>query len=181
MRRLCAFTAFCLLLAAISIPMAYGGSKQGVEKVTLKIEGMTVSCCALLIEDALSKTNGVKKAAVSFEDAEAMVDFEADKVTIEQLIKIVKESGYRASIKEMSGKYDMPEEVKKEIEKKFEELSKKYNIPEKDLTEHWDFVRKEAQAVFERCCEWALSRGMKMNDAESYCKSAILAAIGEYS
>lgn len=180
MRNPCVFTAFSLLLAAISIIMAYGGSKQGLEKVTLKIEGMTASCCALIIEDALLKTEGAKKASVSFENAEAMVEFETGEVTIEQLIKAVKESGYKAAVKEMSRRYEMPKEAKKEIENKFEELSKKYRIPEEDLEDHWNLVRKEAEQVFERCCKWALFRGMKMNDAESYCKSAILAAIGEY-
>jgi mercuric ion binding protein len=170
------FTIITMLLTTI----AYGESEQVLEKVTLKIEGMTAQCCALIIKGALLKTNGVKKASVSFEDAEAVVEFEADKVTVKQLIKAVKESGYKASIKEMGKKYKMPKETKKEIENKFKELAKKYKIQEEDLEEHWNFVRKEAEQVFERCCKWALSRGMKMKDAESYCKSAILSAIGEY-
>jgi len=181
MRKSCVFIAFTLLVTAISIIMAYGVSKRGLEKVTLRIEGMTASCCTLNIKDALLKTDGVKKAFVSFENAEAMVEFEAGQVTIEQLIKAVNKSGYKASVKEMSRSYEMPMEAKKEIENKFKELSKKYKIPEEDLEEHWNFVRKEAEQVFEKCCKWALSRGMKMNDGESYCKSAILAAIGEYS
>jgi len=177
MKRLCILTILSMLLTNIT----YGGSEQGLEKVTLKIEGMTLSCCVLIIRDALLKTNGVKRASVSFEDALGVVEFEADKVTTEQLVEVVKEAGYKASIKEMGKRYEMPKEAKKEIENKFRELSKKYKIPEEDLEEHWNFVRKEAEKVFESCCEWALSRGMKMEDAESYCKSAILAAIGEYS
>lgn len=181
MKKFCVSTAFILLLAAASITTAYGGPKQeALGKATLRIEGMTSPCCVPYLESILLGVKGVKKVSVSLENAEAMVEFEAGKVTVDQLVDTIKEAGYRASIKEMSKKYVMPEELKKEMKKKFNELGKEYNIPETDLEEHWNFVRKEAEQVFERCCEWALSRGMKMEDAESYCKSAILAAIGEY-
>ena len=169
-----------MILGILLATITYSIAEEKLEKITLKIEGMTLSCCALIIRDALLKTNGVKRASVSFEDALGVVEFEADKVTTEQLVEVVKEAGYKGSIKEMGKRYEMPKEAKKEIENKFRELSKKYKIPEEDLEEHWNFVRKEAEKVFESCCEWALSRGMKMEDAESYCKSAILVAIGEF-
>jgi len=86
MKRLHVFTVIAILLSTI----AYGGSDQVLEKVTLKIEGMTESCCAPIIEDALLNTNGVKKASVSFEKAEAMVELETGEVTIEQQIEVVK-------------------------------------------------------------------------------------------
>jgi len=180
MRKYCVFTVFTLLLGAISIIMAYGGSKQGLEKVTLRIEGITSQCCTLAIKDAMLKVNGVKKASVIFEDAEAVIEFEAGEVSVDQLILAVKKSGYEALVKKMDKKDELPKKIEKEIENEFKRLSKKYKIPEKDLKEHWNFVRKEAEGVFERCCKWALSRGMLMKDAEDYCKSAILAAIGEY-
>lgn len=64
MKRICVFTVFTLLLAAMSITMTYGGSKQGVEKVTLKIEGMVTPCCVPEIEETLLKVKGVKKVFV---------------------------------------------------------------------------------------------------------------------
>ena len=111
MKRLHVFTVIAILLSTI----AYGGSDQVLEKVTLKIEGMTESCCAPIIEDALLNTNGVKKASVRFEDAEALVEFEADKVTTEQLIEVVKKLGYRASVKETGKKYEMPSKVSRKV------------------------------------------------------------------
>jgi ubiquinone/menaquinone biosynthesis C-methylase UbiE len=70
-------------------------------------------------------------------------------------------------------------ETKHKFEAKFRELSKKYNIPQKDIEKHWNLVKKEAEKVYEKCCKWSLSRGMKQKDAELYCKSAILQGIGE--
>ncbi|MBU1298406.1 MAG: cation transporter [Bacteroidetes bacterium] len=106
MRKSCVFTAFTLLLAAISINMAYGDSNRGLEKVTLRIEGMTSSCCAPIIQDALLKTDGVKKASVIFEDSEAAIEFEAGKVTVDQLIQVVKKGGYNALVKKTINKYE---------------------------------------------------------------------------
>ncbi|MBU1030465.1 MAG: cation transporter [Nanoarchaeota archaeon] len=78
----------CTILVLMFTAVSYSGHTQGVEKVTLKIEGMTGSCCAPSIKDALLKTNGVKKASVSFDDAEAVVEFNAKEVTIEQIISV---------------------------------------------------------------------------------------------
>ncbi|MFH1541322.1 MAG: cation transporter [Elusimicrobiota bacterium] len=100
MRKYYVFTAFTLLLAAISINMAYGCSNRGLEKVTLRIEGMNSSCYAPIMQDALLKIGGVKKASVNFENAEALVEFEAGEVTVDQLIQVVKKAGYNALVKE---------------------------------------------------------------------------------
>jgi len=92
----CIYVILVLIFTAVS----YSGHTQVVEKVTLKIEGMTGSCCAPSINDALLKTNGVKKASVSFDDAEAVVEFNAKEVTTEQIIKAVEKAGYKAMIKD---------------------------------------------------------------------------------
>ncbi|MFH1861126.1 MAG: methyltransferase domain-containing protein [bacterium] len=172
MKRVCIFVVFGLLLTAI----AYGGAEQKLEKVTLKIEGMTSACCIPMVEQALSEIKGVKKVSACFKRGIAEVEVVHGQVTTEQLIEALKIAGFKAKVAEM-GK----EQIKDNFEAKFKELSKRYNIPQKDIEEHWNLVKEEAKNVYANCCKWSLSRGMEVKDAESYCKSAILQGIGEPS
>ena len=80
---------------AISGNNAIGEEKE-IEKVTLKVEGMKISCCAEKVQSALKEVPGVKIANISLEKKEAVVEFEKGKVTLAQLIEAVKKAGYKA-------------------------------------------------------------------------------------
>jgi copper ion binding protein len=62
-------------------------------KTTLNIEGMSCDHCVRHVSDALKEIPGVKKAAVSLKEKNAVVDHE-DKVTLEAMKNAVVEAGY---------------------------------------------------------------------------------------
>ncbi|GBE36129.1 mercuric transport protein periplasmic component precursor [bacterium BMS3Bbin07] len=77
----------------------YAWSAQGnLKKVTLKIEGMRCITCPATIKAALKRLPGVINVAVSYKEKTATVQYEKDKVTVEQMIKAIKNSGYGAEV-----------------------------------------------------------------------------------
>ena len=66
-------------------------------KKQLVITGMHCTACSQNIENSLGKTLGVKGANVNFASEKATVDFDEDKISIDELIKVVEKTGYGAS------------------------------------------------------------------------------------
>ena len=150
-----------------------------MEKIILKIDGMTTACCVEEVKNALLKVKGVKKVPTCCpKRGIAEIEMEKGKVTAEQLIKAVEEAGFKAKIKE-EGEEGELQELMKKFEVKFKILAQKYKIPQKDIEEHWNQVKKEAAEVYQRCCDWSLGHGLAIKDAEAYCWSAILVGIGK--
>jgi len=67
------------------------------KRVSLSLSGMHCSSCAQLIERSLKKVDGVSSANVNFAAEKALVDFDSNQATVENLIKAVENSGYKAS------------------------------------------------------------------------------------
>lgn len=65
-------------------------------RVILDVRGMYCSSCAGTVEAMLQNTDGVVSAVVSVEDAEAVVEFDSDLVSVAQLVEVVQRLGYRA-------------------------------------------------------------------------------------
>ncbi|MFP3154149.1 heavy-metal-associated domain-containing protein [Lachnospiraceae bacterium ZAX-1] len=65
-----------------------------MEKVTLHIEGMSCGHCEIAIQDAIRKLPGIKKAKASKRKKQAVVDYDASLVSVEQVIEAVKNTGY---------------------------------------------------------------------------------------
>lgn len=62
--------------------------KQRLKKIALQIEGMTCQIgCAKTIESRLSKTPGIKSAAVSFEKRLGEIIFDANQVSESEISK----------------------------------------------------------------------------------------------
>lgn len=59
---------------------------------------MDCTSCANLLEKNLKKVPGVKSATVNFASAKGHVDFDEKKVTVDKLLKTVKDSGYSATV-----------------------------------------------------------------------------------
>lgn len=78
------------------------GPKEAADsdRVTLQISGMHCASCALLIERELMQTPGVKEARVSFAAEKAWVVFDPGTTTVKDLIQVVENAGYRASLAE---------------------------------------------------------------------------------
>ncbi|MBC6297057.1 heavy-metal-associated domain-containing protein [Listeria sp. FSL L7-1517] len=68
-----------------------------MEKLTLKIEGMTCGHCEARVTKALEEVAGVTNAKVSLEEGRATVEFENGKVTEDTLIDAVEEAGYEVA------------------------------------------------------------------------------------
>ncbi|WP_026486548.1 heavy metal translocating P-type ATPase [Caldanaerobius polysaccharolyticus] len=66
------------------------------DRTTLKLKGMTCASCAMRIQKALSKTPGVRNASVNFATETAVIDYNAEQVSVNDLIKIVRKVGYDA-------------------------------------------------------------------------------------
>jgi P-type Cu+ transporter len=72
----------------------------------LQVEGMTCSACALSIEKHLNKVEGVEKASVNFASEKLALEYDPEKVNLEELLTKVEKIGYKLgeedSIKEIT-------------------------------------------------------------------------------
>lgn len=82
-----------------------------MQKVILKVGGMSCSACQNHVEKYLNKQDGVK-ASVNLVTAQALIEYDEDKITISDLERFIKESGY-----ESLGLYKENEDKKKDNEK----------------------------------------------------------------
>lgn len=64
-----------------------------MKKIVLPIEGMHCATCAQTVEKALNKKEGVS-AVVNFAGEEAVIEYDPDRITINELVKIVQDAGY---------------------------------------------------------------------------------------
>lgn len=70
------------------------------EEVALEVEGMTCGGCAIAARTMLERLDGVQEAEVSYEDSRAVVTYESEEATVEQMIAALKELGYKATVVE---------------------------------------------------------------------------------
>ncbi|MDI3535008.1 MAG: P-type Cu+ transporter [Thermosediminibacterales bacterium] len=84
-------------------------------KLNIKIKGMSCAACAARIEKALNSIEGVTKAVVNFAAETATIEYNTDKITVNDLINVVKKSGYDAVVKEKVTKDMEKEERENEI------------------------------------------------------------------
>ena len=66
-----------------------------MDKLKLKVEGMTCSSCAKNIELAVSQLDGVKNASVNFSTETLFVEIEPEKVNIDKIKEAVEGIGYK--------------------------------------------------------------------------------------
>ena len=68
-----------------------------METVTLGISGMTCGGCVRSVGNVLKALDGVAKAEVSWEENNAVVDYDPGKVGIDQLKRSVVEAGFEVA------------------------------------------------------------------------------------
>lgn len=67
--------------------------------VTLRVEGMTCGGCAISTRIVLERLAGVRKAEVSYEQRLAVVTYDPEKVTVEQMIDALRTGlHYKATV-----------------------------------------------------------------------------------
>ena len=76
--------------------LGYGVAKS---EVTLKVGLMHCASCALNIETALKKTNGITSANVSFPLERAKISYDPELISVPEIIKVIENVGYSASLK----------------------------------------------------------------------------------
>ncbi|MFD2132221.1 copper ion binding protein [Pseudogracilibacillus auburnensis] len=64
-------------------------------KETLKVEGMTCSCCVGKVEKGINQLDGVSSVEVDVDNKEVQVAFNDDTVTMEQIKGKIEEQGYQ--------------------------------------------------------------------------------------
>lgn len=66
-----------------------------IKRVDIQLGGMSCASCAMAIENALKGLDGVLSASVNFAASKATVEYDAGKVTLQDMENAVKEVGYR--------------------------------------------------------------------------------------
>lgn len=69
-----------------------------MQNVTLKIDGMTCGGCVKSVTRVLSELDGVVHAEVSLEKAQAIVNFDENKVQLAALVEAVEDAGFDAEV-----------------------------------------------------------------------------------
>ena len=64
------------------------------EIVDIGISGMHCASCAQNLEKSLSNQNGIERASVNFGTESASVEFDDDKISIQQVVNTIKKSGF---------------------------------------------------------------------------------------
>ena len=77
---------------------------QKLIRKIIKINGMTCSGCELRIENALKKTEGIISVKVKFSEASASVTFDANIISLDQIVVIIEKLDYKVVIAPEKGK-----------------------------------------------------------------------------
>src|SRR4051794_38766693 len=73
---------------------AHPAAPSGVARVDLPIEGMSCAACARRVEQALTRTPGVRRANVNFATSRATVEYDATTPAVRPLMNAVRDAGY---------------------------------------------------------------------------------------
>ncbi|MDP1609908.1 MAG: copper ion binding protein [Sulfuritalea sp.] len=67
-----------------------------METTTIKVDGMSCGGCVKSVTGVLTALDGVAKAEVSLEQKQAVVEFDAAKVSRAQLAQAIEDAGFDA-------------------------------------------------------------------------------------
>jgi len=107
-RRSLLFAGLMATVALIASPYLIRGAVDtaiadakttGLHEVVLNVSGMTCAACDITVSRALTNLEGVEEARVTFEPPEAVVIFDPDKVSIEDMETATTNVGYPATVK----------------------------------------------------------------------------------
>ena len=68
-----------------------------METTTIKVGGMSCGGCVKSVTGVLTALDGVAKAEVSLEQKQAVVEFDAAKVSRAQLAQVIEDAGFDAT------------------------------------------------------------------------------------
>lgn len=67
------------------------------EKIILSISGMHCNSCAKIIESTLEDLEGVSSISVDYDSKKAFLEFDAQKINLDEINKEIESLGYKAS------------------------------------------------------------------------------------
>ena len=67
-----------------------------LDRVELRLKGMTCAACAARLEKVLNRLGGVSKAVINFAMENATVEYNPSQVTVRDMIAAVQRAGYDA-------------------------------------------------------------------------------------
>lgn len=71
-----------------------------IVKKNLKISGMHCTSCAMNIDFDLEDLEGVKSVKTNYAKQESEIEFDEEKVKLEEVFKVIQKLGYQATVKE---------------------------------------------------------------------------------
>ena len=74
--------------------MRNAGANMATFKV--KISSMDCAACAVNIERALRKEEGVARAEVVFKTKEAVIEYDPARISPDRIVKVINETGFKA-------------------------------------------------------------------------------------
>jgi mercuric ion transport protein len=86
------------ITAATASPAAL--PQKGTQTVVLEIDRMTCASCAVSIDHALNGLDGVESAEITYEPPHATIQYDPSKLSIDDLIEAVSNTGYPARLYE---------------------------------------------------------------------------------
>src|SRR3954454_4791030 len=81
---------------ATEVPTRDGSAAAGAQRVDLPVGGMNCASCAARIEKVLQQVPGVENAGVNFATGTATVQYDPDRVGVDELCAAVQDAGYKA-------------------------------------------------------------------------------------
>ncbi len=73
---------------------------SNVVKKKLKIEGMHCTSCSMNIDMDLEDLEGVKSTKTSYARQESEIEYDEDKLKVEQILEQIEKTGYKAYLHE---------------------------------------------------------------------------------
>ena len=68
------------------------------KKAVLKITGMHCTSCAMNIDGELEDTEGIKVSNTNYAKQETEVEYDEEKVKLDDIVRIIEKTGYTASL-----------------------------------------------------------------------------------
>jgi mercuric ion transport protein len=99
-------SAIVLAFAGLNIrSYAFAGSpavapiaNANLQRVIIRVEGMSCATCELAVRNALKRVNGIASAHVSVATKNAIIDYDPAKTNPDELVAAINTTGYRASL-----------------------------------------------------------------------------------
>jgi len=94
--------AIALLIGLGNVGKSYAKNskthKVKTEKIKLDVKGTACSGCAVHVESALKKIDGVKKVKVKAKKARVEVEYDPKVTETQKIVEAIKKMGYEASV-----------------------------------------------------------------------------------